>query len=196
MARFQDRSGMSDSAYEGTGYDEDEEEASGRFGDRFGASGEEPTMGYRYAGGRTTNRPVYANPSDAFYTDVDAFTPPGAPRGGPMYAGVYVLDRDEHGGMNSDRWSDEPLRHIGRGPKGWARDDKRLLDDVCVRLTEDPVVDASDITVTVDAGEITLTGDVPDRRMKRRTEDVAWSVAGVRDVHNRLKIAVPRSRPA
>lgn len=188
MARFQDRSGMSDSAYEGTGFDEDEEEG-GRLGDRFGASGEEPTTGYRVQGGRTTNRPVYANPGEEFYADVDGFAPPGGPRGGPMRAGVYVLDKDEHGGMNSDRWTDEPGKHVGRGPKGWARDDKRLFDDVCVRLTEDPVVDPSDVVVKVDAGEVTLEGSVPDRRMKRRAEDVAWSVGGVRDVHNRLRVA-------
>lgn len=194
MARFQDRSGMSDSAYEGTGYDEDEE-TGGRFGDRFGASGEEPTTGYRYQGGRTTNRPPFANPAEDYYTDIDGFAPGGAPRGGPMYAGVYVLDRDETGGMNSDKWTDEPLRHVGRGPKGWARDDKRLLDDVCIRLTEDPVVDATDVVVVVDGGEVTLKGEVPDRRMKRRAEDVAWSVAGVRDVHNQLRVVLSRTRP-
>jgi len=47
--------------------------------------------------------------------------------------------------------------------------------------------------VEVSAGEVTLTGEVVDRRTKRLAEDVAESVMGVFDVHNRLRI-VDRQR--
>jgi Flp pilus assembly secretin CpaC len=58
---------------------------------------------------------------------------------------------------------------------------------VCDRLSADDEVDASDITVTVKAGEVTLEGTVPDRRSKHRAEDIADAVSGVKDVHNSLR---------
>jgi hypothetical protein len=77
--------------------------------------------------------------------------------------------------------------HSGRGPKGYSRSDDRIRDDVCERLTYDPDVDASEITVTISQGEVTLAGEVEDRRSKRRAEDIIEDVPGVRDVHNQLR---------
>lgn len=77
--------------------------------------------------------------------------------------------------------------HFGKGPKGYSRSDDRIRDDVCERLTYDPDVDASEITVTVSQGEVTLAGEVEDRRAKRRAEDIIEDVPGVRDVHNQLR---------
>jgi hypothetical protein len=34
---------------------------------------------------------------------------------------------------------------------------------------------------------VTLEGSVPDRQSKHRAEDIAASVQGVREVHNRLR---------
>ncbi|HLM52912.1 MAG TPA: BON domain-containing protein [Pseudoxanthomonas sp.] len=78
--------------------------------------------------------------------------------------------------------------HRGRGPKGYLRSDERIADDVHHRLTDDHDVDASDITVLVQKGEVTLTGHVATRRMKRRAEDIVADCGGVRDVHNHLRI--------
>jgi len=75
----------------------------------------------------------------------------------------------------------------GKGPKGYVRSDERIREDVCDRLSEDDDVDASDITVTVKAGEVTLEGTVVDRHAKHRAEDITDSVSGVRDVTNRLR---------
>lgn len=80
-----------------------------------------------------------------------------------------------------------PVR--GRGPKNYTRPDERIYEDVCDRLTEDAVVDASDITVRVERGEVTLSGTVPSRDQKWRAEDCADQVAGVRDVVNLLRTA-------
>ena len=44
----------------------------------------------------------------------------------------------------------------GRGPKGFQRSDERILEEVCERLSEDPQVDASDISVICSAGLVTL----------------------------------------
>ena len=77
-------------------------------------------------------------------------------------------------------------QYAGRGPKGWQRPDDSIREDINERLTGDPQVDASGIEVRVESGEVTLAGTVADRGMKRRAEDIAHAVNGVKDVHNRL----------
>ena len=76
----------------------------------------------------------------------------------------------------------------GRGPKNWRRSDESIREMVNELLTDHDDVDATDIDVSVQDGEVTLTGMVGNRREKRMAEDVAWSCRGVRDVHNRLTI--------
>ena len=61
--------------------------------------------------------------------------------------------------------------HHGKGPKGYKRSDERIHDEICERLTRHPLVDASLVEVHVQNGEVTLTGEVLDRRMKHLTED-------------------------
>lgn len=77
--------------------------------------------------------------------------------------------------------------HRGRGPKNYARSDERIREDVNDRLTEDVWIDASEIEVAVQDGEVTLTGTVEDRRAKRRAEDLADDVTGVKHVQNNLR---------
>lgn len=78
--------------------------------------------------------------------------------------------------------------HRGRGPKNYTRSDERIREDVNDRLTEDPILDASDIDVTVSSGEVTLTGTVGSRDEKRRAEDMAEQVSGARHVQNNLRV--------
>lgn len=88
--------------------------------------------------------------------------------------------------------------HRGRGPKGYRRSDERIREDVSDRLTDDSSVDASGIEVSVQDGEVTLSGTVGDRQGRRRAEDIAESVAGVTHVQNNLRLgqAIPdRDRP-
>ena len=79
--------------------------------------------------------------------------------------------------------------YAGRGPKGYRRSDDRIGDDVCQLLTDDPHVDASNIEVKVRDGEVTLGGTVHSRRAKRHAEDLIESIAGVKEIHNQLRIA-------
>jgi hypothetical protein len=67
------------------------------------------------------------------------------------------------------------------------RSDDRIREDICDRLSDDDEVDASEITVNVKGGEVTLEGSVTDRYSKRRAEDIVESVSGVQDVSNRLR---------
>jgi osmotically-inducible protein OsmY len=83
--------------------------------------------------------------------------------------------------------------HIGKGPKGYRRSDERIQEELSDRLTADPQIDASEISVTVRQGEVTLEGSVSERSMKRAAEDLAEDVHGVQEVHNRLRVEQQRS---
>ena len=83
--------------------------------------------------------------------------------------------------------------HKGKGPKGYKRADDRIHDDVCERLTAHPLIDASMMDVHVENGEVTLTGEVMDRRMKHLTEDVVDEVSGVKEIHNKLHVMRDRA---
>jgi hypothetical protein len=76
----------------------------------------------------------------------------------------------------------------GKGPRGYRRPDERIREDACDALTEDARVDASDMEVSVDQGEITLSGSVDSRATKCLAERVVEGVRGVFDVHNRLRV--------
>jgi osmotically-inducible protein OsmY len=78
--------------------------------------------------------------------------------------------------------------HRGRGPKNYSRSDDRIREDVSDRLTDDPLVDASEIEVTVTSQEVTLGGTVPTRSQRRLAEDCAESVSGVKHVQNNLRV--------
>lgn len=76
----------------------------------------------------------------------------------------------------------------GRGPKGYQRSDDRIREEICDCMTDDPSLDASEVEVVVVHGEVTLAGSVASREQKRRAEDVAESISGVRDVTNQLRV--------
>src|SRR5829696_7847032 len=84
-------------------------------------------------------------------------------------------------------------QHRGRGPKGYTRSDDRIREDVNDRLSDDPFVDASEIEVMVSSCEVTLTGTVDSREAKRRAEDVAEQVSGVKHVQNNIRVQQPSS---
>ena len=81
--------------------------------------------------------------------------------------------------------------HRGKGPKGYSRSDEKIKEDVEERLYHDSFIDASDIEVTVNDGEVTLTGTVDHKQTRRRAEDCADAVAGVKEVSLNLKVIRP-----
>lgn len=78
--------------------------------------------------------------------------------------------------------------HAGRGPGNYQRPDDRIRDEVCERLAHHPNLDASEIDVRVEKGDVTLQGSVNDRWAKRWAEDVAEGIWGVKDVHNQIRV--------
>jgi hyperosmotically inducible protein len=65
--------------------------------------------------------------------------------------------------------------------------DKDLKTAVQARIKQDTRLRGSDIDVRVDAGVVTLTGDVGDVGARARASEVARSVPGVRSVKNELQ---------
>lgn len=105
-------------------------------------------------------------------------------------------DDDRHGwergrsdsrGGSREEWM-QPGPHTGRGPENYQRSEEAIRADVCERLTRHGRLDASRIRVLVEQGEVILEGKVDSRVAKRMAEDTAETVAGVRDVQNRLRI--------
>lgn len=94
---------------------------------------------------------------------------------------------DPTGGRNGNHAIDRPAGHRGRGPRA-TRSDESIADEVYFRLTEDPFIDASEILVNVEDAVVTLTGEVTERRMKHRAEDLVHEIRGIREVNNRILV--------
>lgn len=80
------------------------------------------------------------------------------------------------------------ISHRGRGPKNYRRSDEFLREMICEQLTEDPFIDAVDVSVDVHDGEVTLTGTVPMRSQKMEVEDMVADINGVTEIHNMLAV--------
>lgn len=76
----------------------------------------------------------------------------------------------------------------GRGPKGFRRSDESIRERVSELLEQDDDIDATEIEVQVNDGEVTLSGTVEDRWAKRRCEELIENLPGVKEVHNQLRI--------
>lgn len=78
------------------------------------------------------------------------------------------------------------------------RTDELIKKDLVDQLYWDNSIDASDVTVTVDDGNVTLTGNVQSHRAREAAARNAWLVEGVVFVDNQLKLtyAQPETLPA
>jgi osmotically-inducible protein OsmY len=94
------------------------------------------------------------------------------------------------------REQDHRQSHSGRGPSDYTRSDERIREDANDALTHDHLVDASQITVKVEKGEVTLQGTVDSRQAKRHAEDAVDHVSGVKHVQNNLRVHDDRNRSA
>jgi hypothetical protein len=165
---------------------------SGYQGGEYGGSRgfENPNRGYE-----NPNRGGYTRPHEASWAEraygargtTGGFagheydwTTRGERAGYGMQGGGYSSDMETRGGVSGP--------YSGRGPRGYQRSDERVHEEVCERLTEHGAIDASNVDVRCENGEITLEGTVSDRRAKRLAEEIAESARGVRDVHNRLRV--------
>lgn len=106
--------------------------------------------------------------------------------------------RDEYG-RYGERYGEERSRfpggahalargYRGRGPRNYVRSDERIAEDLNERLWDADDVDASDVSVEVKDGVVTLRGNVEQRRIKHRIEDMADACAGVKDIRNEIRV--------
>ena len=110
-------------------------------------------------------------------------------RGGQQNEGWWDRMTDEVSswfGGDSEEGHRESRR--GRGPRGYTRSDDRIREDINDRLTDHHAIDASDIEVEVNGGEVALSGKVDSRYEKRLAEDIVESVSGVNHVENRIRV--------
>ena len=50
-------------------------------------------------------------------------------------------------------------------------------------------IDASEVSIEVQNGKVTLEGTVPERRMKHQIEDLDDDCMGVQDIENQVRVA-------
>lgn len=62
------------------------------------------------------------------------------------------------------------------------------MEDVCERLTQHGQINAEDIEIEVNNGQVILKGTVDSRQAKRLAEDVTESVSGISQVMNQLQV--------
>jgi len=109
-------------------------------------------------------------------------------QGGYGQAGNY----SQGGYGQGESWSQGP--HTGRGPQGYQRSNERIKEEICEVLTRHGQVDARNINIRVENGEVTLEGTVESRREKRLAEEAIEHLSGVKDVHNQLRVSSQQSQ--
>ncbi len=106
--------------------------------------------------------------------------------------GQYGMGMGQHGQAQGGdhQTGEQSMRQgfAGKGPKGYQRSDDRVREQLCDAFSDDDSLDASDIEIKVESGEVTLTGTVPSRHCKRTAEDIAESCSGVKEVTNQLRV--------
>ena len=152
---------------------------------------------HSFGGQRTYARDLYSD-SGASRHETD-WTSGNAGRGmQSVYSGSdWRPERSNFGstyGSTFGRYQDEAgtrtrYGYAGRGPKDYQRSDERIREEISDRMTDDDSLDASNITVQVQKGEVTLTGTVTTREQKRRAEDLAEGSSGVREVTNNVRVS-------
>jgi osmotically-inducible protein OsmY len=77
----------------------------------------------------------------------------------------------------------------GTGPRFQRRSDDKIREEIWELLNNNADLDASEVEVHVEGGEVTLSGTVESRDARWLTEDLVTSVSGVREVYNQIKVA-------
>lgn len=151
---------------------------------------------YRYKGNETEGQPGYNDLDQSGLNELNG----GEGRDYEQNAGYRenynrILERNDwpehhHSGNQPDlehRQTPAGVTHRGKGPRSYQRSDDRIREDIQDMLMEDPYIDASEVEVTVQNGEVVLNGFVDTKQIKRRVEDVVESVTGVKEVQNQLR---------
>ncbi len=89
--------------------------------------------------------------------------------------------------FQAERREEQGRRQANSGPRARRKSDESLRQEIRDILTADPELEATDIEVEVEGGAVTLRGAVVDSDARLLAEELVDSLAGVREVHNRLR---------
>lgn len=90
--------------------------------------------------------------------------------------------------FQAERREEQGRRQGNSGPRSRRKPDESLRQEIREILTADPELEATDIEVEVEGGAVTLRGAVVDSDARLLAEELVESLAGVREVHNRLRV--------
>jgi hypothetical protein len=146
------------------------------FGASFGGAENVPAAMGSYGlssglGPVTPSGPGYANPGLAPVISGNIGTPLIVPGGVPAATVVaaMAMRRGQPQGPTSDQ------------------DVEELLYD-----TIELMPGAGEIEIRCESGRVSLTGSVPNKRVKRDVGELTWAIPGINDVHNTLTISTRR----
>lgn len=83
----------------------------------------------------------------------------------------------------------------GYGPRNWTRSDEFIMDDVCRRLTNEPALDASGITVLASKGDVTLGGAVRSHQDRTMANRIVQGTHGVKAIHDTIHVVAQETAP-
>ena len=86
-------------------------------------------------------------------------------------------------------------QHVGKGPKGYKKDDYAIYEEICENLTRDSYIDASSINVNVEKAVLYLTGEVESEEMRDRVMGLAQEIHGVSHILNEIVLTESNSGP-
>lgn len=160
--------------------------------DRSGGYGPDRGRETGYRGSRTGTGGMVGGSNDAGRFESGRRSSFGYDRDyGSDYGGSSIARYDQRRDMTGDRGMDDERGtggHRGKGPQNWQRSDERIRESVNEALADHDQIDATHLQVTVKDGEVTLSGTVEDRRMKRLAEGCVEQVSGVKEVQNHIRI--------
>ena len=90
--------------------------------------------------------------------------------------------------FRAERREEQGRRQTNSGPRRRRKPDESLRQEIQEILIADPELEATDIEVEVEGGAVTLRGVVGDSDARLLAEELVESLAGVREVHNRLRV--------
>ncbi len=92
--------------------------------------------------------------------------------------------------------SEQTRTSLSGSAKEYTRSDERIREEICDRIARLGIADSTRVEVSVEEGNVTLTGTVCDRSAKHVIEDSVGDIPGVADIHIQLRVARKAQSPA
>jgi osmotically-inducible protein OsmY len=87
--------------------------------------------------------------------------------------------------------NEDQQKHRGTGPADYDRPDEQVRAAVNEALTQDAMLDPTNISAMVQGGKVVLSGTVASDADRRRAEECVSAVHGVTSCDNNLKVSAP-----